>query len=215
MWMIGLGFSDAVPTQFIGDSGIDVVASRAVAQVKFQVAPVGRPALQNLVGAASEHPGKFKLFFAWKSYSGPAFAFAEQAHIALFSFTTGGELVPENTQAEHLCSLAQQTMSANLVGVPAVEPLPPVPQYQAPPLPAPAPRAPATRSAADWFTTRRVIALLAAVLALFLVLFFINNPDVFGNLVGLTAAGAAMCYGAKIAFGKPKRRRRSRARRRR
>jgi hypothetical protein len=211
VWMIGLGFADAMPTQFTADGGIDVVSSRAVAQVKFQVAPVGRPALQNLVGAAgSEHPGKFKLFFSWKGYSGPAFVFAEQAHVALFSFTTGGELVPENTQAEHLCSLAQSSMSANLVGVPLVEPAPPPPQY----LPLLPPSAPPARDWIDWFTRRRLMALSAAFLVLLAVLFFATHPNALGQLLTLVVGGLLVWYGVKVTFT-PKKRRRSRSRTRR
>jgi hypothetical protein len=213
VWMIGLGFGDAMPTQFTADGGIDVVASRAVAQVKFQVAPVGRPALQNLVGAASEHPGKFKLFFSWKGYSGPAFVFAEQAHVALFSFTTSGELVPENTQAEHLCSLAQQAMSADLIGAPQV-PAPRAPQYQAPVTP-PAPSAPPAREWIDWFTLRRVMWLAVGFLVLLAVLFFYANPDAFSKLVGLVVFGLTGWFVLKSVSAKPKRRSRSRSRRRR
>ena len=119
--------------------------------------------------------------------------------------------MPENTQAEHLCSLAQSSMSANLVGVPLVEPAPPAPQY----LPPAPPSAPPAREWIDWFTGRRIMGLAVALLVLCAVLFFATHPDALGQLLSLVVGGLLVWYGVMVTFGKPKRRSRSRSRRRR
>lgn len=51
--MMIFGYQDARVTQRSADGGIDVRSARAVAQVKNWSKPVGRPHLQNLVGAAA------------------------------------------------------------------------------------------------------------------------------------------------------------------
>ena len=215
VWMIGLGFGDAMPTRLSGDGGIDVASSRAVAQVKFQVAPVGRPALQNLVGAGAEHPGKLRLFFAWKGYSGPAFVYAEQTNIALFSFTTSGEVVAENTLAEHLCSVAQQSMTGDAIGTLPLEPTAPAQSYSLGQLQP----APPSGGLASWFTWQRVVRLAAVAVVLAAVSFLVLNPDVLVNLVAYAATtavtAALIWYGAKLTFAPATRRGRSGSRRRR
>jgi len=216
VWMVGLGFADAMPTQLSGDSGIDVVSTRAVAQVKFQVAPVGRPALQNLVGAAAEHPGKLRLFFAWKGYTGPAYAFAEQTNIALFSFTISGELVPDNVLAEHLCSMVQQSLTAGVVGMPQVQPGAPAASYE--PLPV-ATSATAPGGLASWFAQRHPVHIATAVLLLAAVVFFAIFPDVLVTLLAYLVSTAValflIWYGFKLTFAPSRGRGRSRSRRRR
>lgn len=210
VWMIGLGFSDAMPTQLTGDSGIDVVAARAVAQVKFQVAPVGRPALQNLIGAAAEHQGKIRLFFAWKGYTGPAFVFAEQTNIALFCFSTSGDLLPQNMLAEHLCSVAAPLASATGVDLPAVElPAPtPAPEYEQLPPPS------LQQEWTDWLTPRRLKAIGAGVLGLLVVAFFATHTDLLIKIV-VFAGFCYLCWFWIKVGSQPKKRGRSRSRRRR
>lgn len=51
--MRGIGFLDAHTTPPGVDGGIDVLAQRAVAQVKFHATPVGAPSVQQLAGIAS------------------------------------------------------------------------------------------------------------------------------------------------------------------
>lgn len=202
LWMQVLGFHDADVTKISGDGGLDVLSSRAVAQVKLQFAPVGRPHLQNLVGAAVEHPGKMRLFFALKGYSAPAVTYAEQNGIALFSYSIdGNNIVPENTMAHHLYDV----MLAQL----------PDPQSarQLPTQPVSAPVAPKQNFAA-WFTPKRIKWSVLGVVALILVIFFAAHPaaleDVIFTLVVILIFGGWLS-GALA----PKKRRRAPARRRR
>jgi hypothetical protein len=76
------GFEDVTVTRGSGDGGVDVVAAHAVAQVKYQAKPVGRPAVQQLRGAA--HGLDEALFFSWSGYSRQAIEYANGASVALF-----------------------------------------------------------------------------------------------------------------------------------
>jgi len=131
--MRGLGFYDAQETTLTADAGLDVVASAGVAQVKFKAVQVGRPELQNFVGAAHPYPDRLRLFFSWKGYSSHALEYADQAQIALFSYELDGRCMPENAFAHLLCSAVQ-------------------PQAATPVWHAPAP----PQSAVEWWTPRRV-----------------------------------------------------------
>lgn len=91
-----LGYTDAAVTMRSGDGGLDVVSKGAVAQVKYQSAPVGRPAIQNLAGAAMTSPGKERLFFSFSRYTQGAIAYANQVGIALFVYDTQGGFVGVN-----------------------------------------------------------------------------------------------------------------------
>jgi hypothetical protein len=62
-WMRYWGFLDARVTQSGSDGGIDVRATGAVAQVKREAKAVGRPAVQNLVGARGRDASLHLLFF--------------------------------------------------------------------------------------------------------------------------------------------------------
>lgn len=94
-----LGFADARQTQRSGDGGIDVLSSGGVAQVKWQTAKVGRPALQNLVGAAHIHGTPAMLFFARVGYSAQAVQFADSVGMQLFTFGLDGSYRPVNHHA--------------------------------------------------------------------------------------------------------------------
>jgi hypothetical protein len=103
-WMIWLGFVDAHLTVSTGDGGIDVVASHAVAEVKFREHPSGEPYLRNLVGGAADYPGRARLFFSKRGYSKRAVAYAGRHEVALFTLRPeDGAIVPENDYAAHLC----------------------------------------------------------------------------------------------------------------
>ena len=182
-WMRALGFYDAQETPVTADAGLDVVASNGVAQVKFKAVQVGRPELQNFMGAAHPYPDRLRLFFSWKGYSTHALQYAEQAQIALFSYELDGRCMPENAFAQHLCTPIQQTESAlPWAGVVPVQP------------------------AASWWTPRRIKWLTLAVLALAAVIFFMIRPDIFAQLVA--TAVAIFLIMAGLGFGRPKKRRR-------
>ncbi|MFF0836722.1 MULTISPECIES: restriction endonuclease [unclassified Streptomyces] len=83
-----LGIADAEVTPARGDAGIDVRSEIAIAQVKHQRTPVGRPALQNLVGAAGPaHRGEIKplrFFYSTSGYAKPAVEYARCNDVILY-----------------------------------------------------------------------------------------------------------------------------------
>lgn len=96
-WMQAWGLSGVRVTAGGADSGIDVTSNEAEAQVKFQASAVGRPALQNLAGAA--RPGKRLVFFSGSSFSKAAMDFAAQRNIALFVYDLSGQMQALNGSA--------------------------------------------------------------------------------------------------------------------
>jgi hypothetical protein len=100
-WMRYLGFSDALITPVGADEGIDVNSTKAVAQVKAYMVPVGRPDVQNLAGVAAAEK-KIGVFFALSGYTPQAIAWAGKADIALFSFDLQGEPEAVNATARKL-----------------------------------------------------------------------------------------------------------------
>jgi hypothetical protein len=84
------GFRDAACTVGGADGGLDIVATDAAAQVKAQSAPVGRPDVQRLCGAAHCYPNR--LFFSGSGYTNAAKVYADQASVALF--TLDADLAP-------------------------------------------------------------------------------------------------------------------------
>jgi hypothetical protein len=97
-WMRHWGFPDANARPGGPDHGVDVHATGAIAQVKFQGAAVGRPALQRLVGA-QEGPGDQLFFFTASSYSTAAVTYADERDIALFRYDPWGRMTPQNRRA--------------------------------------------------------------------------------------------------------------------
>jgi hypothetical protein len=75
------GFDDAVTTAAGADAGVDVVGAAVASQVKYTMKPVGRPTLQQLIGAAH---GRIAVCFARSGYSSEAISYADRAGIALF-----------------------------------------------------------------------------------------------------------------------------------
>ena len=100
-WMRHLGFADARCTGAGTDGGVDVRSREAVAQVKAQLSPVGRPELQALYGVAHSE-GRRPLFFSLMSYTAAALAWADEVGMALFRFDHGGGVEAVNVAAETL-----------------------------------------------------------------------------------------------------------------
>lgn len=90
------GFVDARITGKGADSGLDVIASTAVAQVKWKTAQVGRPELQALYGARARHHHRRMLFFAASGYSAPAIQYADENDMLLFVYDPLGTITPAN-----------------------------------------------------------------------------------------------------------------------
>lgn len=85
-WMRHLGAENVRVTDFTSDGGIDVDSDQYVAQVKlYSTTTVGRPEVQQLVGAALVNRKK-ALFFTSSAYTAEAKRYAAQAEVALFKF---------------------------------------------------------------------------------------------------------------------------------
>jgi hypothetical protein len=102
--MIELGFADAEVTPAGSDGGVDVRASGGIAQVKhFTSAPVGAPAVQQLVGAATRTV--HGLFYALAGFTKAAVLLAEKHNVALFQYDLRGEIAARSDSAEQLVSI--------------------------------------------------------------------------------------------------------------
>ncbi|MER5195666.1 restriction endonuclease [Streptomyces sp. NPDC002884] len=101
-WMRHWGFSDAQAKPGGADGGIDVRSRRALGQVKYQAAAVGRPELQNLFGARGRDMHKQLFFFTGSSYATTAVAYADTNDIALFVYALDGAMTPVNKVARRL-----------------------------------------------------------------------------------------------------------------
>ena len=95
-WLRWLGHPDASLTGPGSDGGVDVVASDALAQVKWIGRAVGSGPLRELFGARAN--GRQSLyFFANAGYSAPAHRYSDEVDIATFTYsTTTGAIAPTN-----------------------------------------------------------------------------------------------------------------------
>ena len=110
-WMRSSGFPSARMTGGSADAGIDVRAADAIAQVKMETRPVGRPSLQRLVGARGTSTSLRLLFFSSSGYSSAAQDYARSLDIALLTYTAEGVVSPANSHARTIRS-ARSTPSA-------------------------------------------------------------------------------------------------------
>lgn len=99
--MVALGYKDATATVGGADRGLDAVseAHRVAAQVKHYAVPVGRPEVQQLVGAAAQFGER--LFYALSGFTRAAQEYAAEADVALFRYETGN-VYPMNGRAREL-----------------------------------------------------------------------------------------------------------------
>src|SRR5207245_11400699 len=104
-WMRHLGFGDARCTGAGTDGGVDVRSREAVAKVKAQLTPVGRPELQALYGVARSE-GRRPLFFSLMSYTAAARGWADEVGMALLRFDHAGTVEAVNVAAEALLTAA-------------------------------------------------------------------------------------------------------------
>lgn len=104
-----LGYADATATAPGADGGIDVRASGAVAQVKWEAHQTGRPTVQNLYGARGRDHDLDMLFFSSSSYSSHALAYADEVGIALFTYDPLGSITAANSHAETLVLRESET----------------------------------------------------------------------------------------------------------
>jgi hypothetical protein len=80
-WCSYLGYKDAVKTQNSRDGGIDIRSPKMIAQVKFQVSPVGVKAIRELNGVRK--PDQEVLFFSLNGYTPEARREAAEMNITL------------------------------------------------------------------------------------------------------------------------------------
>lgn len=104
-WMRWLGHENAQLTPIGADAGIDVDSSHAVAQVKMEGVPTGRPAVQALYGVATGE-GKQGLFFSLAGYTAQAVQWADPVRLPLFIFDLQGSPEPANETALALLAAA-------------------------------------------------------------------------------------------------------------
>lgn len=109
-WMRHWGYADAHCTPPGRDGGIDIRAIGALAQVKFEAAQVGAPAVQRLVGARGREYETELLFFSGAGFAGPAVAYADTMDVALFRYDLLGRMAAQNQSARDL--LARSATSA-------------------------------------------------------------------------------------------------------
>ena len=84
-WMRRHGFQDATVMNGGVDTGVHVIASRAVAQVRTSFTPVGAEDLVRLVRDSRGMPGCHRLLFSLSGYSEAARAYAKlQEKAALY-----------------------------------------------------------------------------------------------------------------------------------
>lgn len=96
-----LGYHDARPTQAGADAGVDVQAVGVVAQVKHWTQPVGQPPLRDLFGVA-QAAGAQPVFYSHYGYTVAALEWAMATRMALFSYSTDGQVVGQNSAAHDL-----------------------------------------------------------------------------------------------------------------
>jgi hypothetical protein len=92
-----LGVADAKLTPPGADGGLDVRGDGVAAQVKFIAGAVTAPQVQQLVGAGLSAKC---VFYARHGYTPQAVRFADEAGVALFSFTLYGDVAPVSIPAE-------------------------------------------------------------------------------------------------------------------
>jgi tetratricopeptide (TPR) repeat protein len=98
-WMEYWGWSDARVTPDGPDGGVDVESSEAIAQVKMEGKPIGRPPLQALYGLGI-HQKKTALFFSLSGYTSQAIEWADEVDMPLFAFDFQGTPRAANFAAE-------------------------------------------------------------------------------------------------------------------
>ena len=102
-WMVYWGYYDAKATPVGPDGGLDVIASRALAQVKYRNVKTSRTEINEFHGSA-EGSGKDELYFSLSGYTQKAIDRADEKDIALFEFNDQGIPKPVNSEARRIAS---------------------------------------------------------------------------------------------------------------
>ena len=104
-WLHYLGYSNAAVSPIGADGGVDVLSSRAVAQVKSGETPTGRPIIQQIYGVAALRE-KEAIVFSVAPFTDEAMEWADRARVALFRLDLTGMATPANPRAESLYASA-------------------------------------------------------------------------------------------------------------
>jgi TPR repeat protein len=102
-WMVYWGYYDAKATPIGPDGGLDVIAGRALAQVKYRNVKTSRTEINEFHGSA-EGSGKDELYFSRSGYTQNAIERADDKGIALFVFNDQGIPKPVNGFARRIAA---------------------------------------------------------------------------------------------------------------
>ena len=100
-WLRKAGCRRVSLTRAGADGGIDVITSEWAVQVKHTSKPVGRPAVQQLVGAAITLD-RFPVLFSTSGFSQPARRYADEHDVALFELDLDGRAHGLNRSARRV-----------------------------------------------------------------------------------------------------------------
>lgn len=90
------------------DGGIDVVTAGWAVQVKHTAKRVGRPVLQQTMGAALSM-GRRPAVFSTSGFSAPALAYAKEHEVALFELSMNGSARPVTHTARYVGKRLRRT----------------------------------------------------------------------------------------------------------
>lgn len=112
-WMHYLGYDDAEVTPTGPDGGIDVVAGKAIAQVKAEGYQTGSRVVRELAGLTvrGTHRKKDLLFFSSFGYTRDAVTTAEELGVALFRFADKGTAVAVSSAAKRMLEAADRAQA--------------------------------------------------------------------------------------------------------
>lgn len=97
-WLAYWGYRQVRCTPIGPDAGIDVESEQALVQVKAELAPTGRPVVQQTYGVATA-AGKAAMVFSLGGFTKEALDWAAAARVALFGFDLQGIPEPPNEPA--------------------------------------------------------------------------------------------------------------------
>lgn len=100
-WLRSIGCRDVTLTADGADGGIDILTDRWAVQVKHRSARVGRPAVQQIVGAALAVE-RSPVVVSTSGFTGPALEFAADHDVALVELELDGRARPVNEPARAL-----------------------------------------------------------------------------------------------------------------
>lgn len=105
-----LGFADVRQTGSGADGGIDIVGHTVSAQVKMTALPVGRPTIQQLVGATRHD--RTPVCYSTAGYTTDAENFAYETGVALFQIRSDSRIVPKNGLARRLEHVSDESLES-------------------------------------------------------------------------------------------------------